>query len=196
MQAKYFFLLLLFLYTTKAQSFHRNNNETAEAFVKRITNREYLPHPVIETAEWDSTRKVIIYFVEDSEEESVTGYLLIPGTNRQYRRVLIDTIQPDDGRSVIESVLFANADKDKQREIVIMIKWPQRRRGAHIDGDFYDTQVYDVPDLNNPPAKLSFYKEISDKLDGGFEGETKTGSHKAKYKTVSSVRAALKKMGY
>ncbi len=181
-----------------AQKFERKANESAGSFVKRITNLDELPHPVIETKEWDSVRKSIIYFVPDvkGEEINIIGYLLIPINSMNYSRVLIDTFQQEGANPKIETVFFANADKDKQREMIIQTSWEQNHRGAGVYGMLYGTYIYDNPNLASPPRQLKFFKSLSAKLDGGFEGKQEGKKVKAKYKTVNSIKAGLKKMGY
>jgi hypothetical protein len=197
---KHFVILISFFSTTfcVGQTFDRQDKETALNFVKRITNLEEFPHPVIETKEWDTTRKVIIYFVPKTTDDvtNIIGYLLVPITSTGYKQVLIDTFYQEGADPKIETVFFANADKDKKREVVILVSWPQVHRGAGIYGTLYGTYIYDNPNLSISQDKLKFYKGLSDKLDGGFEGDREGKSVKAKYKSVASIRAALKKLGY
>lgn len=121
-------LLALFILfsslSTYAQVIQRNPNESAEAFAKRIFKTDELAHPVIETKEWDSTKKVIICFVDFTTDagDGILGYLLIPAGINSYKKTLIDTFWQGGGSldPKIESVLFANADKDKPRELIVM----------------------------------------------------------------------------
>lgn len=209
---QYFIFIVLICYSVigSAQTFERQKTETADQFIKRITQRDELPHPVIETKEWDSLRKVIIYFtnVEKEDEEIIVGYLLVLTNELSYKRILIDTFYTDGGSSSrkIESVFFANVNIDKDREIVVMTsseaKSP-RFADNNVEGVYYDTYIYDKPNLNNPTIRLKFYNDLSAKFSDNFEGtisDRQTGklikTKKAKYKTVSSVRAGLKQMGY
>ncbi len=144
---------------TFSQTYYRQTNESVEGFLKRVLNVDELAHPAIETKEWDSTRKVLFGFIDASitskisydrpdPEKDVIGYVFIPDGNGYYQRELIDTFEEDGGLARIETVFFANADNDKEREIAITVSWRQMHRGASIDGYMYDTYLYDNPDPN------------------------------------------------
>jgi hypothetical protein len=192
--------LLLWLYASLSygQVFERQHAETAEAFVKRITKLDDLPHPVIETREWDSARKTIIYFDKAGPEDNpyTTAFLLVPTTGLSYQRVLIDSFYEEGGPVKIETVFFANCDGDKEREIIVLVSWLQVHRGAGTYGHLYGTYIYDAPNVLALPQRLTFYKALSEKLDGGFEGDRDGKPVKATYKTVNAIKMALKKMGY
>lgn len=195
-----FFLLAAFssVLCFGQQQYYRRNGETKEAFVKRITRSASLTHPVVETGEWDSTHKSIIYFLpaKTSEGDAVIGYLLVPLNMLTYRKVLIDTIFHEGGEPHIENVLFANADKDKERELIVMTSWPQNHREAGLDGTLYGTYIFDNPRTDTQEYQLSFFKELSEKLEGGFEGVRNKETVKAEYKSAAQIRGALRKMGY
>jgi len=204
---KLLIILLSFItITAHSQTVNRLPNETADAFVKRTFNIDQLPHPVIETGEWDSTKKVIIFF-KRSDDDDFIGYLLTPLASNTYVTTLIDTIYRSGGQAnaTIETVFFANADKDSLREIVVMTKAEAstpRLAEQNLEGFWYDTYVYDNPNIANPFKRLRFFKDVFEKLSGNFEGkiyEKNTGrfvrNEIAKYKTVASVRHALKDMG-
>ena len=191
----------------KSQAVTRLPGENAETFVRRVfTIEDELPHPVIETAEWDTAKKVIIFFKRF--DDGNIGYLLTPVENNTYATTIIDSFFElgGEGFPVIETVFFANADKDSAREIIVMIKargrWPKFSE-KYGEGFYYDNYVYDNPVIQTPAARLHHFEELSDKLSAGFEGSlyrSKDGKfikkETAKYKDVASIRAALKQMGY
>lgn len=205
-------LLIVFLsasVSAHSQTITRRPNETAEAFVKRSFSIDELPHPVIETSEWDSTKKVIIFFKNDEDGVDVTGYILTPVNGNSYYITLIDTFYQQGAQlqPKIETVFFANADKDSAREIIIITKaeaHPPRYADQDFSGYFYNVAVYDNPVIPNPVKRLHYFDKLSEKLsEDSFEGSTfdkQTGKlikkETAKYKTVSSIRQALKNMGY
>lgn len=197
---KYLFLLLAFVSASVclAQPYYRLNGETKEAFVTRICRTRNFAHPILETNEWDSTHKSIIYFLpaKTSEGDAVIGYLLVPLSMMSYRKVLIDTIFQEGGDPKIESVLFANADKDSKRELIVMTSWPQSHPGAGIEGTLYGTYIFDDPGTDIHEYQLKFFKDLSEKLDGGFEGVRDRETVKANYKNAAQIRAGLRKMGY
>ena len=112
-----------------------------------------------------------------------------------YTKILIDTITPDGGDPEIISVFFANADKDIEKELIVLCKYPQ----VHYDygGDFYETFIYDTP--TTKVKRLKYFKELSEKFWGcecDWREENNRKPEKAKYKTAKSIKIRLKQMGY
>jgi hypothetical protein len=202
-------LFLTLLDVTQAQTFQRQTNESIDAFAKRIYKVEELSHKIIETTEWDSLKKVIICFVEFSSNDAdgILGYLLTPIDNQTYRQTLIDTFFIGGGSNhiSIEAVFFANADKDKQREIIVMTK--ANAHSPHssdfdLVGSFYESYIYDNYNLMAPPSSLTLFKQLSEVFQeyDGVSYDSKTGKYlkreKAKYKNSNSIRIKLKQLGY
>lgn len=181
------------------QTVIRSDNETVEAFVKRIIpDTTILVHPVIETNVWDSAAKAIIVFYRDDDKKdintganAITGYVYLPLEKNAYRTIRIGTIEEDGGDPEVISVFFANADKDKTPELIVLVKHEQR----HYDygGAFYGAFIYDNPDSN---PYLRYFGDLSAKFMGCECSWREGREEKAKYKTAKEVKAGLKKMGF
>jgi hypothetical protein len=182
-----------------AQSITRSAGETTEQLVNRLMPRgAELAHPVLETNTWDSTSKTIIAFYgvntpkDGYNEYSITGHLYVPTGANTYRDISFGPILPDGGDPEIISVFFANSDKDKAKELVVLCQYPQR----HYDysGDFYETYIYDNPGNGN---QLVFFEKLSNQFFGcecGYrDGRADTS---AKYKTAKDIKARLKALGF
>jgi hypothetical protein len=202
-------LTLILVFLSKAQTFQRLTNESSETFVKRIYNVEELCHPIIETKEWDTNKKVIVCFIEfqSNEGEGVLGYILTPTINQTYKQTLIDSFFQGGGASSrkIETVFFANADTDKLREIVVMTKsmaHAPRYSANELQGYFYESYIYDNYNLLTPPNSLTEFKKLSEAFQefDGIINDSKTGRFlkrkKAKYKDSKAIRLRLKQVGY
>ena len=199
------FTFIILTFFSFSQTFSRLANESADSFIKRVFKVDELAHPVIETKEWDSAKKVIFAFIaintqayehyDENKESIVLGYCFFKTSSNLYQRALIDTFHENGGEPKIETVFFANTDKDKEREIAIIVRTPQIHRGAGIYGDFYDIYFYDNPNLLLPPNKLALFEKLSSKFSG-FEGDQNNKHFKFRYKDVASIRKALKEMGY
>ncbi|MDP3393042.1 hypothetical protein [Sediminibacterium sp.] len=199
------FGLMFFASFSFGQIFSRLPNESADSFIKRVFKVDELAHPVIETKEWDSTKRVIFAFVaensqsngqyDQNKESIILGYCFFKINPNNYHRALIDTFHEDGGEPRIETLFFENTDKDKEREIAIFVRIPQMHRGADIYGDFYNTYFYDNPNLVIPPNRLTKFEKLSAKFSG-YEGYSGNKQFKFKYKDVASIRKALKEMGY
>jgi hypothetical protein len=202
-------LTLTLVFASEAQTFQRLTNESAETFIKRIYKVEELSHPIIETKEWDTSKKVIICFIEFESNEGggVLGYLLTPTINQIYKQTLIDTFFQGGGASSrkIETVFFANADKDKPREIIVMTKamaHSPRYADNDLQGYFYESYIYDNYNLQEPPNSLTQFKKLSEEFQEfeGIANDSKTSrflrKEKAKYKDSKAIRLKLKQLGY
>jgi len=189
-----------------AQTVSRLKNEDKLTFLSRNAPNQMrlsddLIDQMIETNEW-SARKSTIGFYErkyklpgdDMEYTDVLGYLYVPTNADAYQKVFIDTFENEGGTAEIIALFFANADKDAARELVVLIKWHAQH--YQIDGDIYETRVYDDILKKETPHKLVYLKNISTKLSGGFEGYREGENLKAQFKTAAKIREQLKKLGY
>lgn len=176
--------------------------EIAESF--KPINSE-IAHPVIETKVWGK-KNVIIAFYESryidnenttspQERQYIEGFLLVPDTKNNYKKILIDRFEDDNVDTIITSVFFANADKDKEKELIILTCCSHRLQLIY-DGTEYSTNVFDNFDMNKPPKKMNYLSDISGTLQGGFEGEREDGPSKANFKTASEVKVELKRLGF
>lgn len=199
---KYALIILVTIFVTSVsfgQTVKREANETAEIFAKRLkSDTTELAHPIIETNTWDTTAKAIIVFYgyDNPTDEGVAfnkilGHLYLPVEQDNYRDIAFGPIEEDGGYPEIISVFFANADRDKEKELIVLCKYDQR----HYDynGEFYETFIFDNP---NQQKNLTFFKKLSDKFYGCECGWRNGRIEKAKYKTAKEVKAGLKKMGF
>jgi hypothetical protein len=115
----------------------------------------------------------------------------LPVGKNSYRDVSFGPIEEDGGYPEIISVFFANADKDKARELIVLCKYEQRH--YDYEGDFYETFIFDNPSKQN---ELTYYHRLSKKFFGCECGWRNGKTQIAKYKTAKEVRAELKKLGF
>ena len=196
---------LVFLSTLSfAQFVNRLSKETAEQFARFKPDNSVIAHPVIATI-WNS-KPVIISFYSQAYKLPTQNYLesevyhrtiatiFVKGINQEYERSIIDTIPNEGGDPHIESVFFANADKDQKTEMIIISSWLVRH--LDVSGTLYATSIYGH--LNNRgKGRLSLLKALSDRLSGGFECIWSDGTSKvSKYRTAVDVKKELKRLGY
>lgn len=195
-----FFIVTTFTtLTVFGQALKRQDNETAEMFVRRLKpDTTELAHPVIETATWDTTARAIIAFYgyDDPKDintgfNKVFGHIYFPVEKNRYRGITFGPIGEDGGYPEIISVFFANADKDKAKELVVLCRYDQR----HYDynGEFYETFIFDNP---SGETALTYFNKLSEKFLGCECGWRDGRTETAKYKTAGAVKAGLLKMGY
>lgn len=179
--------------------------ETAEQIAERFKPKNSeIVHSVMQQNIWGN-RNVIIAFYEtryiDSvstsekyERQYIEGYLYTL-KNKDYNKILIYKFEDDNVDTEIQSVFFANADKDEQKELIIISTVSHRLQYLY-NGTEYSTSVFDDFNPERIPVQLEFL-EISEKLSGGFEGYSDAdGNKKSKIKTAGDVRKKLKRLGY
>lgn len=161
-------------------------------------------HSVIQTTLWGKENCIIVFyegrFTEDTqyqyEHQYVDAYLLVPNEQNDYKKVLIYHFEDDNVDTEIQSVFFANADSDPQKELIILSTCYHRLQYLY-EGTEYNTSVFDDFDTAKPPKKMTYLSKISTQLDGGFEGFLESNPNsKALFKTASDVRKELKRLGY
>ncbi|UQB70291.1 hypothetical protein [Epilithonimonas zeae] len=191
-----------------AQTFQRNVGESREDFVKRIKpiQNAQIQGEVLEVKQWNNLANPIFAFYEYSEEgiekgkpnglnySYVDGYLLIPSENNRYNKIFIDTYAEEGATAYVESVFFANADRDADKELGVLCSWDQSMHSG-ISGRIYQVYFYDFPKATDKISKL---KPIQIKgFDFEFDGTNDAGERSvAKFNTAAKIKAELKRLGF
>ncbi len=188
--------LLIFVFVFSSFSYgqvvSRSAEETAVQFAKRLQPQNtIIVHKIIET-QWD-LKPVLIALYKQQSDNQIIIKIYVQTQQNKYSVFRASNIDCEGGEPQIESVFFANGDKDKAKELFLIVTWEQRH--YNISGVLYGTFVYD--DLStNSNGELIYKKNVSQKLDGGFEGFRDGESVIAKFKTAKTIRAELKRLGY
>ena len=200
MKIKFLFLTVFILAVSSigfAQSnseVKRLSNETAENFAKRNGKAGVeLVHQVIETDAWNG-KKSIFAFYEGENSEEVDGYVFVPKSAGVYQKILIYNFEPEGGTPKIEAFFFANADKDKAKELVVICSWDVNH--YDVNGTLYQTYVFDDISSDKNQPKLKFLENVSKKVSGGCDCDGDGANINRKYKTAAQVKAGLKKLGF
>jgi hypothetical protein len=197
--------LLLLTTFSFGQVVDRRSDETPERFVSRFKpENSVITHHVIQTS-WNLKPSIIAFFdqtykvstqkdADPQDYHRIIAVIFIKNKNQQYNKIIIDTIDTEGGSPKIESVFFANADKDANKELIIISSWKQLHHD--VDGMLFGTLVYDDVSTKNK-IHLSLLKNLSNRLSGGCECDWSNGTHKtAKFKTASEINKELKRLGY
>lgn len=180
-----------------------NPTEIAEKYKPKNSK---IVHKVIETDFWKVKNVIIAFYetsyVEEDEYKSdrqfVECYLLIPQGNNKYQKILVTKFQDDNVDTEIQSVFFANADKDKDKELIIISTCTHRLQYLY-EGTEYMTSVFDKIDLSKIGQKkqLTELYDISNLLRGGFTGFTEDNPNStASFTDAVEVKKELKRLGY
>jgi len=198
------FLLAFCLWTpfTYAEEVRRLEHETLEDFAKRNgPPQAELTHKVIETEVWGMQKAIMAFYIvkielkESTPVTQVDGYLFMPKSTDTYEKILIKNFEEEGDTPKIEAVFFANADKDKAKELIVICSWPQRH--YDVNGVLYGTFIFDNLRPGANPTTLVFLEGVSERVSGDCDCEWRDGRKKtSKYKTAASVKAGLKRLGF
>jgi len=204
----YFIFSVIFSLNVSAQTFQRNVGETKENFIKRIkpVQNAEIQGEVLEVKQWNNLANTMFAFYEYTEEgiekgkpnglkySYVDGYLLIPSENSRYKKIFIDTYSEEGATAYVESVFFANVDRDSDKELGILCSWDQSMHYG-ISGKIYQVYFYDFPKAADEISKL---KPIQVKgFDFEFDGTNDAGERSvAKFNTTAKIKAELKRLGF
>lgn len=180
----------------------RNANETAENFAKRNAPPESeLVHTVIETEAWGVKKTVFAFYKVEAKAQDgtpvtqVDGYIFTPKSAATYEKILIHSFEEEGDTPKIEAVFFANADKDKAQELVVICSYSVKH--YDVSGTLYGTFVFDDMRPGSNPTKLNYLEKISEKVTGGCDCGYRDGTKKvSKYKNAAQVKVGLKKLGF
>lgn len=188
-----------------AQIVQRQHNETAEQFANRLKpDNSTLTHKAVET-KWNGVSVVISLYnqtyklplnkdPDQSTYNRIIGSVFIQSDSTTYKKTRFGTIDTEGGDPSIESIFFANADKDSTRELIIIASWEQKH--YDVNGTLYGTYVFDY-DLSGTTLEWKLLEAISNKLEAGCECTWRDGTKKtARFKTASSIRKELVRLGY
>lgn len=163
----------------EAQSLTRRSGETLQNFGARIIPAgKKLAHTVVE-GDFGSSRGNIVVLFQESDYREFSGWVLVPDGAGYRKYVLPEVRLPVSTK--IEAVFFDNADRDPDRELLILCE--------HISGagrypgnvtPFWTTYVYD---WNG--SGFTWLEDVTFNLDA--VGRTRT---------VKQVRRLLRKSGY
>lgn len=203
------FRLFLFLFiciiNVNAQKISRYKGESAESFIVRIKPSSSIVYDkVIETA-WNNT-SVIIAFLSETyllplrDDPQQTAYTRVIATlyisdsyKKNYTVSIIDTLIEEESPPKIEHIFFANADNDKEKELIILTTWDINNPSVH--GKLYSTSIYDY--THKLPKKLLFLNYISSNVNGGCDCIWEIGRiHKSKFKSKADIVNGLQSLGY
>lgn len=173
----------------------RNKNESARDFILRINNSNIdLNHPIIETDNWIKNENIIIVFknIELTNDlgNNVTGNIYYSNNKVEYKKVKIDTYEPEGNNANIETIFFYDVDGDFKKELIILCSWNQRIKEI-AEGKLFQTFIYDNLKPNNTKIKLLYLERESDYFGIEFDGIQDGKLVTAKFKTAKSIKNEL-----
>ena len=195
--------LLNFLFS---QSCIKHTNETTTTFLEnnKPTDNAKILGKIIETKEWNDSINLLFVFYSVSRMEraedrqwkitEIKGYVFIPENDSVFKRIYIDTYAQQGSFAIIDTLFFANADKDASKELVILCKWDSKDTEGN-PSKIYSASFYDNIQNNNQTEELTILSDFETVFGNQFEGINKKGKLiTAKYKSIVQINKKLKKI--
>ena len=176
----------------RAQPLVRGPGEPATRFAGRVLGLERNADELraIEST-WNGRPAIFAEFPNGEAREVVA---LLQAPDGRYRRLHVTTGEEEGGRAFVAAIGFANADRDARRELVVILTWQIRH--CDVAGTLYQVRILDDPApgrdalVRLPAAERLF-------AAGGCDCDRRDGTRERyRFKTIASVRRALRRAGY
>lgn len=172
--------------------------EAPAHFAARILDQSEGDLNIVDAA-WNTRRTIFTDYqrIEREKDYNVTYrelFALVQQPAGDWRKIAVTTGEEEGGEAEVAAVGFANADRDADRELIVILKWPQQ----HYDysGAFYEVRLFDTPAAGKPA--LAYLEGVSKKFGGvGCECSSREGGDTHyRFKTIAAVKQELKRLGY
>ncbi len=178
--------------TARAQPLVRDPGEPAARFAGRVLGleRNAAELHAIESA-WNGRATIIADFPNGEAREVVA---LQQEPDGRYRRLHVTAGEEEGGRALVAAIGFANADRDARRELIVILAWQVRH--YDVAGTFYQVRILDDPAPGRDAlARLPAAERLF--AAGGCDCDRRNGTRERyRFKTIASVRRALRRAGY
>ncbi len=170
----------------------RNNKINNLKLIEELHFNNFLNNEIVETNKWLTGVNTIFVFETqknvESLEENIEGFVYIFENNRTYKKVKIDTYEPEGRNANVEFFFFYNVDKDTEKELVVLCSWEQQLK-AVAEGKLYQVFIYDnyVKGSNELVPLIEFNNLFGIEFEGVQEGRKVT----AKFKSIKSIKKKL-----
>ena len=140
-------------------------------------------------ANWNGHPYLFVDYLK-GEERRVVALEKIGG---DYRLIAVTTGEEEGGTPDV-AIGFANADRDAAKELIVLLSWPVQH--YDVSGTLYEVRIFD--DLNSKRPELAYLPLPSRHFAGhtcdcGWR-EGKVDHYK--FKTIGTVKAELRRMGF
>lgn len=172
--------------------------ETSAHFAARMLDQPEDALNLVD-APWNGRRTLFADYQRGEREKdyNVTYrelFALVQQPAGDWRKIAVTTGEEEGGEAEVAAIGFANADRDPDRELIVILKWPQQ----HYDysGAFYEVRLFDTPAPGKPA--LTYLEGFSKKFGGvGCECSSREGGDTHyRFKTIAAVKQELKRLGY
>jgi hypothetical protein len=175
-----------------AQTLNRAPGESDLAFATRALRLPKNADPHTTPATWNGVPTLFVDYTTAEAEPERPLVALQRQAAGGYRAIDVTLGEQEGGTPDVLAIGFANADRDADRELIVILAWSQ----VHYDfsGTLYEVRLFDAPKPGQ--AQLTLLP-VSGKFGAGCECGRRDGPDEHyRFKTVAAVKAELKRLGY
>lgn len=185
---------------SRADDVARNPNETDTTFAQRVLHLNADNDPSVVTAAWNGVPTLFVDYQTTSGEETNRPLVaLMRQPDGRYRAVRVTNGEEEGAVAAYDAIGFANADHSAAKALIVILSWDQNHHDL-VSGKLYEVRIFPAP----RPGQTSLTPiAISKHFDSGCECWHNDGGPKEKpywthfrFKTISAVKAELKRLGY
>jgi hypothetical protein len=187
-----FVLTLACAFAVHGQDFSRMAGETDPAFAKRVLRLSAEAEPHVTTANWNGAPTQFVDYETTGEYPERPLVALQQEATGAYRVIEVTLGEQEGGTPDVLALGFANADHDPAKELIVILAWSQMH--YDFEGTLYEVRIFDDA---KPRQKALTLLKVSQKFESGCDCGWRDGTSKRyRFKTITAVRAELKRLGY
>lgn len=175
-----------------AQDLRRDSGESDQAFAMRALKLSKDAKPHTTQATWNGLSTLFVdYETQEADPERPLVALQRQPTGG-YRTIEVTLGEQEGGTPDVLALGFANADRDPDKELIVILAWPVR----HYDvmGTLYEVRLLDAPKPGQTQLTLL---PVSGKFGLGCDCDRRDDKpERYRFKTIAAVKAELKRLGY
>jgi len=156
------------------------------------------PHVV--NAVWSGVQTLFVDFPETKGDETVRSLVALMKRPDGLYGFAHVTLGEDEGSvAVFDAIGFAKADRTENKAFITIVSWDQNHHDV-VSGTLYEVRIFPIPrpdqgELASLVASKHFDGGCECRHNDGGPGDKPYSTHFA-FKTIATVTAELKKLGY
>ena len=176
----------------QAQMLDRKPGESDLTFATRSLKLPKDAEPHTTLTSWNGVPTLFVdYETQEADPERPLVALQRQADGR-YRTLQVTLGEQEGGTPDILALGFANADRDTDKELIVILAWPMRH--YDVSGTLYEVRLFDAA---KPGQTELMLLPLSGKFGLGCECErTDEPAEHYRFKTIAAVKAELKRLGY
>jgi hypothetical protein len=150
----------------------------------------------VQQAVWNGQDVAFVDFARPASQpefDELALFVVSRNVADELEKAFVTAIEHEGGPPEIAALGFANADRDREKELIVIVTWPQ----VHYDygGAFYEVRFFD--NLAPGRSALKPLERVSKRFAFGCECTWRDGKiEHYRFRTIAAVKKELLRLGY